>query len=335
MALCTVSILGIALLACNKAKSDTSPPVASAPQNQAQPDPRSTEIGLSEQQIDATMDQALKIDPQRCWGYVRQFVAVGSRPLGSAGHKKAEDFIHGHLKGDQVEDDAFTESTPQGNFPVRNIIAKYPGKKPGIVVFASHYETNIWLPKTYVGANDGGSSTGLLLEFAGLLREKVKNGPMDGYSVWLVFTDGEEAMQRDWSSDSLYGSKHLAQKWQQDGTAKQIKALLLADMLGDADLNIEQDANSSIRLQMIAFAAASHYGYQSHLYGRQSAIQDDHLPFKEVGIPVMDFIDLDYGYNNSLHHTPEDTLDKLSPKSLEIAGNAMLGTLALLSAGAK
>jgi glutaminyl-peptide cyclotransferase len=335
LALCVMFISGIALLSCKNAKSDTSAPASGAAQNEAPPDPRSTEIGLSQQQVDAAMDQALKIDPQRCWGFVKQFVAIGSRPLGSTGHKKAEDFIHAHLKGDQVEDDAFTQTTPQGNFPVRNIIAKYPGKKPGIVVFASHYETNIWLPKTYVGANDGGSSTGLLLEFANLLRERVKNGPMNGYSVWLVFTDGEEAMQRDWSNDSLYGSTHLAEKWQQDGTSKQVKALLLADMLGDSDLNIDQDANSSVRLQMIAFAAASHYGYQSHFFGRQSEITDDHVPFKKVGIPVMDFIDLEYGYNNSFHHTPEDTLDKLSPKSLEISGNAMLGTLSLLNAGAK
>ena len=330
-----VSIVGIAVLACNNAKSATAAPTSETAQSAAAPDPQSTEIGLSQQQIDAAMDQALKIDPQRCWGYVKQFVAIGSRPLGSPGHKRAEDFIHAHLKGDQMEDDAFTQNTPQGSFPIRNIVAKYPGKKPGIVVFASHYETNIWLPKSYVGANDGGSSTGLLLEFAGLLRDKVKNGSMDGYSVWLVFTDGEEAMQRDWSSDSLYGSKHLAEKWQQDGTSRQIKAVLLADMIGDADLNIEQDANSSIRLQMIAFAAASHYGYQSHFYGRQAAVDDDHLPFAKASIPVMDFIDLDYGYNNSFHHTPEDTIDKLSPKSLEISGNAMLGTLALLNAGAK
>jgi peptidase M28-like protein len=335
LALCVVFIFGIALLSCKNAKSDTSVPASGTTEKEAQADPRSTEIGLSQQQIDAAMSQALQIDPQGCWGLVKQFVAIGSRPLGSAGHKRAEDYIHAHLKGDQVEDDAFSQSTPQRSFPIRNIVAKYPGKKPGIIVFASHYETNIWLPKTYVGANDGGSSTGLLLEFGSLLRDKAKNGPMDGYSVWLVFTDGEEAMQRDWSSDSLYGSKHLAEKWQQDGTSKQIKALLLADMIGDSDLNIEQDANSSVRLQMIAFAAASHYGYQSHFYGRQTSIEDDHLPFSKAGIPVMDFIDLDYGYNNSFHHTPEDTLDKLSPKSLEISGNALLGTLALLNAGAK
>src|ERR1700747_3594023 len=127
LALCVMFISGIALLSCKNAKSDTSAPASGAAQNEAPPDPRSTEIGLSQQQIDAAMDQALKIDPQRCWGFVKQFVAIGSRPLGSTGHKKAEDFIHAHLKGDQVEDDAFTQTTPQGNFPVRNIIAKYPG----------------------------------------------------------------------------------------------------------------------------------------------------------------------------------------------------------------
>jgi Zn-dependent M28 family amino/carboxypeptidase len=319
-------------MACDKAESNTVNLANQALQPSAA---NNTDIGLSEQQAQTAMNDALKINPQRCWDYLAQFVAIGSRPLGSPGHKKAEDYIHSHLKGDQVEDDLFSEQTPIGTFPVRNIIAKYPGKKSGIVVFASHYETNIWLPKAYVGANDGGSSTALLLEFANLFREGAKNGPMDGYSVWLVFTDGEEAMQRAWSSDSLYGSKYLAEKWQLDGTAKQVKALLLADMLGNADLNIEHDGNSSARLQMIAYAAAEHYGYQSHFYGRQTTIEDDHLPFAKIGIPVMDFIDLNYGYDNSFHHTVEDTIDKLSPKSLEISGNAMLGTLALLNAGAK
>ena len=316
--------------ACSKGNNET---VAATPQNAAQP--AQNGIGLSQPQIDAAMNAALKIDPQRAWQYVKEFTAIGSRPLGSPGHKKAEDYIHAHLKGDQVEDDNFTQDTPVGKFPVHNIIAKYPGKKPGIVVIASHYETNIWLPKTFVGANDGGSSTGLLLEFANLFRQQVKNGPMDGYSVWLVFDDGEEAMQRDWANDSLYGTTHLAQKWSHDGTIKQIRAFLLADMIGDADLNIEDDGNSSPQLRKIAYAAAEHYGYQSHFFGRQTTIQDDHLPFAKAGVPVMDFVDLNYGYNNAFHHTPEDTLDKLDPKSIQIAGDAMLGTLALLNAGAK
>ena len=327
-----VGVLSCGALACNSSHNS-----AQASEVQQTPEAKANDdtIGISPEQIDAAMNSALKVDPQQTWEYVKQFVATGSRPLGSPGHKKAEDYIHEHLRGDQVEDDFFTQQTPVGSYPVHNIIAKYPGKKPGIVVFASHYETNIWLPKSYVGANDGGSSTGLLLEFARLMRQKVKNGPMDGYSVWLVFDDAEEAMQRNWSNDSLYGTTHLAQKWQQDGTSKQIKAFLLADMLGDADLNIEHDANSSPRLQGIAYVAAQHYGYQSHLYGRDATIEDDHLPFAKIGVPVMDFIDLDYGYNNSFHHTPEDTMDKLSPKSLEISGDVMLGTLALLNAGAR
>src|SRR5690348_12058802 len=165
LAICSLSLL----MACNTAKSDAS----SSQEETSQPasSNSNTEIGLTQQQIDSAMGGALKIDPQRCWTLLKQFVAIGSRPLGSSGHKKAEDFIHAHLKGDQIEDDAFTQQTPVGSFPVRNIIAKYPGKKPGIVVFASHYETNSWLPKKYVGANDGGSSTALLLEFANLLRE--------------------------------------------------------------------------------------------------------------------------------------------------------------------
>ena len=332
---CAIGFLTVLLLACNNPKSNAMTPTPSQAQSPSSASQDSSEIGLSQAQIEVAMGSALKIDPQRCWTYLNQFVAIGSRPLGSPGHKHAEDYIRTHLKGDQVEDDVFAEKTPVGSFPIRNIVAKYPGKKQGIVVFASHYETNIWLPKAFVGANDGGSSTALLLEFANLLRARAKNGSMNGYSVWLVFTDGEEAMQRDWSSDSLYGSTHLAEKWQQDGTAKRVKALLLADMLGDSDLNIEQDAGSSPRLQAIAYTAATHYGYQSHFFVRQSAIQDDHLPFAKVGIPVMDFIDLDYGYNNSFHHTVEDTIDKLSPRSLEISGNSMLGTLALLNAGAK
>jgi glutaminyl-peptide cyclotransferase len=325
-------LIALVALACNNAKSATAPASAASQQHGGSGD---ASIGLTQQQIDAAMDHALRINPQETWQFVKEFSAIGSRPLGSPGHKKAEDYIHAHLKGGRVEDDDFTEQTPVGAYPVHNVVAKYPGTKPGIVVIASHYETNIWLPKAYVGANDGGSSTGLLLEFAKLFRDKVKNGPMDGYSVWLVFDDAEEAMQREWSSDSLYGTKHLVQKWTQDGTLKQIKAFLLADMLGDADLNIDRDTNSSPRLQAIAWKAAEHYGYQSHFFGRETAIEDDHLPFVKAGVPCMDFIDLDYGYNNSYHHTTEDTLDKLSPKSIEISGNAMLGTLALLNAGAR
>jgi glutaminyl-peptide cyclotransferase len=178
----------------------------------------------------------------------------------------------------------------------------------------------------YVGANDGGSSTAILLELANQLRGEKR----DGYSVWLFFTDGEEAV-KEWSdTDSLYGSRHLAEKWQKDGTLKNIKAFLLADMIGDADLNVDRDASSTRWLEDMVLQAATELGYQSHFFARTIAVEDDHLPFVHLGVPSADLIDLDYGYGNVFHHTPQDTLDKLSPKSIEIVGKVILQTIQLL-----
>jgi Zn-dependent M28 family amino/carboxypeptidase len=269
------------------------------------------------------------INAARAFQYTKEITAFGPRPIGSANHKKLENYIHSHLKGDDVTDDSFTADTPEGRLPVRNIIAKFPGKKDGIIVLAGHYDTPYFLRNTsFVGANDGGSSTAILLEFANQLRGKKR----DGYSVWLVWTDGEEAV-RQWSAtDSLYGTRHLAETWQKDGTLSRIRAFLLADMIADADLSIGRDQNSTSWLEDLAYQAATHYGYQSHFFAQTTAIEDDHLPFVRRGVPSMDFIDLDYGYTNSFHHTPLDTMDKLSPKSMEIVGNVMLETVRLLDA---
>jgi Zn-dependent M28 family amino/carboxypeptidase len=257
--------------------------------------------------------------------YVREVVAFGPRPIGCEAHKKLEAYLMAHLKGVTVEHDDFIASTPDGNFPIHNIIAKFPGTKPGEVVIATHYDTVMHL-KDFVGANDGGSGTGLLLELANQLRATKRNG----YSVWLVWLDGEEAV-RQWSAtDSLYGSRHLAEKWQKDGTAQQLKAFLLADMIGDADLNIDRDQNSTPWLEDVVFEAAGKLGYQSHFFARSLAVDDDHVPFAKAGVPVADLIDFDYGYNNVFWHTAEDTLDKLSPKSLEITGDVLLETVRLL-----
>jgi Zn-dependent M28 family amino/carboxypeptidase len=263
----------------------------------------------------------------RAMQYLKEVAAFGPRPIGSANHKKLEDYIHAHLKGDLVEDDAFTADTPEGKFPVRNIIAEFPGTRDGIIVIAGHYDTNYPLRDTgYVGANDGGSSTAILLEFANQLRGKKR----DGYSVWLFWTDAEEAVKQWTATDSLYGSRHLAEKWQKDGTLKNIKAFLLEDMIGDADLNVDQETNSTPWLENTVYQAATRLGYQSHFFGRTISVEDDHLPFVQRGVPCADLIDLDYGYNNVFHHTPQDTVDKVSPKSLEIVGSVTLETVTLL-----
>ena len=252
------------------------------------------------------------------------FVALGPRYVGSDGHKKAEDFIHQHLSGITVEDDAFTAKTAAGDFPMRNIIAKVPGKKDGIIVIAGHYDTNLPLKNlNFVGANDGGSNVGLMLEMA----HEMKSRPNDGYSVWFLFTDGEEAMINWSAEDSVYGSKHLAQLWKQDGTAAKIKAFLLLDMVGDKDLGIFHETNSTPWLMETVQRAAARLGYARYFNGPETPIEDDHIPFKAVGIPVADLIDLNYGFNNVYHHTTEDTMDKLSAQSLEIVGNVVYETI--------
>jgi glutaminyl-peptide cyclotransferase len=259
--------------------------------------------------------------------YLRAVVGFGPRPIGSPNHKKLENYIFRHLQGDAVEDDAFTVDTPQGKFPVRNIIAKFPGTRDGVIVIAGHYDTNYPLRNTgYVGANDGGSSTAILLELATQLRGKKR----DGYSVWLLWTDGEEAVQQWTATDSLYGTRHLAEKWRNDGTLKRIKALLLADMIGDADLNVDRDANSTPWLEDMVYQAATQLGYQSHFFARTIGEEDDHIPFLHLGVPCADLIDFDYGYGNVFWHTPQDTIDKLSPKSLEIVGSVILETVRML-----
>jgi len=277
------------------------------------------------------------INGERVMQYVKEIVAYGPRPIGSANHKKVEDYILAHLKGDDVEQDSFPADTPEGKLPVRNIIAKFSGTKNGIIVIASHYDTNYPLRKTsYVGANDGGSSSALLLEFANQLRGKKR----DGYSVWLVWDDAEEAIKPDgsgglpaempFSDDSLYGISHLVEKWQADGSIKKIKAFLLADMIGDADLNIERDSNSTPWLEDVVFEAATRFGYQSHFFARTMGVDDDHIPFLKRGVPSADFIDFNYGYNDVFWHTTQDTVDKLSPRSLEIVGGTMLETVRIL-----
>jgi glutaminyl-peptide cyclotransferase len=264
----------------------------------------------------------------RALTYTREFVSIGPRWIGSPGHAKAEAFIRKQFEHDQLEEDTFTATTPEGPMPMRNFIVRFPGKKDGVIVIATHYETNYPLRNiNFVGANDGGSTTGLLIELANHLRGRT----LDGYSVWLVFFDGEEAIQQWSHSDSLYGSRHLAAKWQNDGTLRRIKAFLLADMLGDKNLDVERDLNSTPWVEDVVKKAAARLGYQSYFFAKSDQVEDDHLPFVQRGVPSADVIDLDYGPQNSYHHTAQDTMDKVSAKSLTITGNVFLETIKLLN----
>jgi len=264
--------------------------------------------------------------------YTREFVSIGPRWPTSANHAKAEAYLRAHLEHDQLEEDTFIADTPIGPVNMRNFIARFPGKKDGVIVLATHYETNYWLKNiNFVGANDGGATTGLLLALADHLREQIaRNKQLDGYSVWLVFFDGEEAIQSWSQTDSTYGSRHLAAKWGREGTLKRIKAFILTDMIGDKDLDIQRETNSTDWLVSTVRQAARKFGDEKYFFQRDEAVEDDHLAFVNRGVPSIDIIDLDYGPNNSYHHTAQDTMDKVSAKSLTIDGDVIVETIRLI-----
>ncbi len=267
----------------------------------------------------------------KAFGYTKQFLdATGPRFNGSPGLAKAQAYLRDFFAKDQLQEDTFTSSTPAGPQLMHNFIVRFPGKKDGVVVLATHYETNYWLRDTpFVGANDGAATTGLLLEIANDLRAH----PPRGMSVWLVFFDGEESVGPQWTrADSLYGSRHLAAKWQADGTLARVKALLLLDMIGDRDLGIQRDTNSTPWLEDLVGRAAAQAGLGQYVFKTTTQVEDDHLPFVERGVACADIIDIDYGPNNSYHHTAEDTLDKVGAHSLAVSGAIVEGTIRLLDA---
>ncbi len=265
--------------------------------------------------------------------YARQFVSIGPRWPTSPNHLKAEAFLRSHFQHDSLEEDTFTALTPIGPVDMRNFIVRFPGKKDGTIVLATHYETNYWLKNTtFVGANDGAATTGLLLAIADQLRAATAGGKkLDGYSVWLLFDDGEESINSNWTdSDSLYGTRHLAAKWGRDGTLGRIKAFILADMIGDKDLDIQRESRDADWLVALVRQAAKKYGYEKYFFKQEMQIEDDHLPFVQRGVPSIDIIDINYGPNNSYHHTDKDTLDKISAHSLMIDGDVFMETIRLI-----
>jgi Zn-dependent M28 family amino/carboxypeptidase len=269
----------------------------------------------------------------KAFDYAREFAAIGPRWPSSPGHAKAEAYLRAHFQKDHLEEDAFTADTPVGAFPLRNFIVRFQGKKPGVIVLATHYETNYPLRNiNFVGANDGAATTGLLLAMADQLRTQTAGGKqLDGYSVWLVFFDGEEAFQSWTDSDSTYGSRHLAARWGREGTLKQIKAFVLTDMIGDKDLDIQRESNSTDWLVSLVRQAAHKYGYDKYFFQREEPVSDDHLPFVKRGVPSIDVIDLNYGPNNSYHHTAKDTIDKVSAHSLTIDGDVLFETIRMIN----
>jgi len=278
----------------------------------------------------------------RTMQYTREIVAYGPRYNGSDAKLKVEAYFKKFFAPEAakgwLETDSFTSNTPAGPQLMRNYIVRYPGTKPGVIVLASHYETNYPLRNIpFVGANDGAATSAILMEMANHLRAATANGKkLDGYSVWLLFDDGEEAVQQWSHTDSLYGTRHLAAKWQANGTLGSIKAVLIVDMIGDKDLNVIREQNSTSWLEDTIYQAAKNTGHAGNFFKTKGYMEDDHLPFLQRGVATADVIDSDYGPHtestpDGWHHTAEDTLDKLSVKSLQTSGDVLTETIQLIN----
>lgn len=251
--------------------------------------------------------------------YTRQAVAFGPRTAGTPANAKLRAFIRQQLMkhGCEIVPDRFTATTPGGPVQMENIIAKFPGKSGRGVAVTGHFDTK-QLPR-FVGANDGGSSTGFLLELASALQ-----GIPHRDDVYLVFFDGEEAYREWTAADSLYGSRHLSAKWLADGTLAKLKALINIDMIGDKDLRLIYEMNSAASLRKLVWDTADSLGYSDAFPRSGSQIEDDHMPFLGAGVKALDLIDFDYGPNNSYWHTPQDTMDKLGAHSFEVVGAVVM-----------
>ncbi|MEY3282462.1 MAG: hypothetical protein RIR86_475 [Acidobacteriota bacterium] len=276
-------------------------------------------------------------DGARAYAHVKAQVEFGPRPSGSAALEKTREYLLAELRryGLKPRLDEFAPLTPKGRVKMKNIVAEIRGQQTGTIILASHYDTKEFREFRFVGANDGGSSTGVLLELARVLAA-AKTPPK--YTYQLVFFDGEEAFCREWSeclegNDNTYGSRHMAEQIQKSGKVSQFKAMILLDMVGDRNLAIPREENSSPWLVNAIWQTAREVGLQRHFPNSTHWMTDDHLPFLKVGIPAVDLIDFDYGdETESYWHTEKDTLDKIDQRSLQIVGDVMLRSLPRIEA---
>ena len=228
--------------------------------------------------------------------------------------------------GADVRRDTFLAKTPKGERRFTNLVASFK-RNPDApwVVLVSHYDT-----KTDVncpGANDGASTSGLLVALAGVLCTNRTYSD----NVMLIWTDGEECMNAYVEDDGLWGSRHAAKSLKESGV--KVKAVICLDMLGDKDLHVSIPKNSSPALSKIALAAAKKAGVADKVSRMDLLVKDDHVPFFEAGFKSIDLIDFEYGSapgRNDYWHTDKDTIDKISEESLLASGKLVVGMLNIL-----
>jgi hypothetical protein len=313
LAVALASLTGIA--ACAPAPSEAGKPAqAAAPGETALP-----------------ADKTGGFDGARAFEHVTKLVAFGPRPAGSEALRGAQGYIKQQLAsyGCAAEEDNFTAQTPIGALPMKNIVVKTPGSGRGIVLLLTHYDT--LRMARFIGANDGASSTGVMLEMARLYCGSSPAKKLPKLNLWIAFLDGEEAQVAWTDTDSVYGSRELAARLALSGDLPRVKAVLLADMIGDRDLDLKRETNSTPWLVDLVWGTAARLGYGKNFLNEGLAVEDDHIPFLRRHVPAVDLIDFDY----PAWHTPEDTLDKVSPRSLAIIGHVLVETLPQIEGNTK
>jgi glutaminyl-peptide cyclotransferase len=274
----------------------------------------------------STTANSLQVDGQRAMRHVEQMVSHGPHPPGSEAQKKVGDYISQQMQGFGLEvyRQDFIADTPLGNLPMANIWGVVEGRTDSVIILASHYDSKYFADFEFVGANDSGSSSAVVLELARILKQE---NPTP-FTLWFVFFDGEEAFAEWTDEDSLYGSRRFVAMLKEDGRLSKISALILLDIIGGKNLTLRKDNNSTGWLNTIIWNKAAEMGHGNIFVQRgQTSAIDDHIPFAKENIPVVDLIDLTYAH----WHTPEDTIDKLSPLNMEIVGNVVLASLPEIS----
>jgi glutaminyl-peptide cyclotransferase len=267
-----------------------------------------------------------KFDSGRAWEHLRQLVAIGPRPSGSAAIEQTRKYLKDQLAaiGLTATEQSWNEQTPIDAVKMVNLSVTIPGARKDRLVVAGHYDTKLYREFRFVGASDGASSAAFLLELARVLRTR-KNA----MTIELLFLDGEEARMPEWhGTDNTYGSRHYVAAARRDGSLTTLKALVLIDMVGDRDLTIRRDTNSTPWLTDIIWDTAKRQKLDTYFMADSTKVEDDHLPFLAAGVPAVDIIDLDY----EAWHTANDTLDAVSARSLQVVGDVVVAALPRIEA---
>jgi hypothetical protein len=271
----------------------------------------------------ASQANAGVFDSARAWGHLQQIVTIGPRPSGSAQIRQTRAYITRQMAalGLTVQEQPFTATTPLGRIEMANLIVRLPGTRSDRILLAGHYDTKLFKDQVFLGASDGGSSAAFLIELARALKDRPRE-----FTYEIVWFDGEEAVV-DWyhasGTDHTYGSRYYVQAAREAKALGSVRALVLVDMIGDRELKIRRDTRSTAWLTNLIWTAARRLNHHATFVDETTDVDDDHVPFLAAGVPAVDIIDLDYPQ----WHTPDDTLEHVSARSLQIVGDVLLAAL--------